>query len=144
MAGRGARNMAKHEAEGLILLDTHIWLWSVDDSPQLRGRFADIISDQRENVCVSVVSCWEISMAQSKGRIDLGAPANKWFEKVFAQSGIMVLPLTPGITADAYSLPGRFHNDPADRMIVATARSRNCLLLTEDQKILNYQHVQTA
>lgn len=136
--------MAGREAEELILLDTHIWLWSVEDSPRLRGRFADLISDNRENVCVSVVSCWEISMAHAKGRIELGAPPREWFEKVIAQSGILVLPLTPRIAADAYSLPGVFHGDPADRMIVATARSRDCLLLTEDEKILKYPHVRTA
>ncbi|MFI5201014.1 MAG: type II toxin-antitoxin system VapC family toxin [Candidatus Kapaibacterium sp.] len=133
--------MARRETEELKLLDTHVWLWSVDDSPRLSGRFADLISDNPENVCVSAVSCWEIAMLHSKGRIDLGAPVSEWFEKVIAQSGIL---LTPQLAADAYSLPGKFHDDPADRMIVATARSRDCLLLTENKKILDYPHVNSA
>ena len=83
-------------------------------------------------------------MLVSKNRLDLGASPEKWFEKVIGESGIIVLPLSPSITAHAYDLPGTFHGDPADRMIVATARNRDCLLLTEDEKILKYKHVRTA
>jgi PIN domain nuclease of toxin-antitoxin system len=127
----------------LILLDTHVWLWSVFKSMRLYPRFADIIDRNSELLCVSVVSCWEIAMLVAKRRIDLGISAEEWFEKVIIKPNFQVLPLTPQIAADAYSLPGVFHDDPADRMIVATARKHNCLLLTEDSKILNYPHVRT-
>lgn len=135
--------MANRSGE-LILLDTHIWIWMVAKSPRLDRTFAAIIQDNKKYLCVSIVSCWEISMLVSKGRLDLGAMPGKWFENVIAESGIIVLPLTPSITAEAYSLPSTFHDDPADRMIVATARNRDCLLLTEDKKILDYPHVRTA
>ncbi|HWF45236.1 MAG TPA: type II toxin-antitoxin system VapC family toxin [Candidatus Kapabacteria bacterium] len=136
--------MADRRPKELILLDTHIWIWMVDKNPRLNPSFAKIIRDNDKYLSVSVVSCWEISMLVAKGRLDLGGPPEKWFEYVIAESGILVVPLTPRITAEAYSLPGTFHDDPADRMIVATARSRDCLLLTEDQKILNYSHVRTS
>jgi PIN domain nuclease of toxin-antitoxin system len=80
-------------------------------------------------------------MLAAKGRLSFGVLVGDWLENVIAESGIQVLPLTPRITADAYYLPGKFHDDPADRMIVAKARSRNCLLLTEDKKILEYPFV---
>ena len=83
-------------------------------------------------------------MLVAKKRIDLSAPAAEWFKNVIAESGIRVLNLTPEIAADAYTLPGKFHDDPADRMIVATARNMDCLLLTEDKKILKYPHVRKA
>ena len=135
MAIRGTRE--------LTLLDTHIWVWSVDKNPRLRRQFAEIIDREPENVCVSVISCWEIAMLAAKDRIDLGMSAEEWFEKTIVDASFPVLPLTPQIAADAYALPGKFHDDPADRMIVATARKHSCLLLTEDSKILNYPYVRT-
>ncbi len=129
--------------ERLILLDTHIWLWSIYDSPRLDMRNAKIIEAKIERVCISITSCWEIAMLAAKRRLDLGMPASAWFIKVFDQSEIRVLPITPAITADAYELPGRFHPDPADRMIVATARLHDCLLMTQDEKIQKYPFVET-
>jgi PIN domain nuclease of toxin-antitoxin system len=82
-------------------------------------------------------------MLHAKGRLNFAVPLQEWFDNILAESGILVLPLTPRITVEAYSLPGRFHDDPADRMIVATARNHDCLLLTEDKKILDYSHVRT-
>jgi PIN domain nuclease of toxin-antitoxin system len=130
--------------EELKLLDTHVWIWSVDKNPRLDPKFAEIIRRNRKNLCISIISCWEISMLVAKQRLDLGAPAAEWFANVIAESGIRILNLTPEIAADAYTLPGKFHDDPADRMIVATARNMDCLLLTEDKKILQYPHVRKA
>lgn len=129
--------------ERLILLDTHIWLWSIYDSPQLDAGDAEIIETNIERICVSVTSFWEIAMLSQKRRLDLGMPASAWFIKVFDQSKIRLLPITPAITAEAYELPGRFHPDPADRMIVATARLHDCLLMTKDEKIQKYAFVET-
>jgi PIN domain nuclease of toxin-antitoxin system len=83
-------------------------------------------------------------MLVSKGRLKLDIPVGDWFENVIADSGIEILPLTPRITADAFALPGTFHGEPADKLIVATARDRDCVLLTVDSKILKYPHVRTA
>ena len=130
--------------EELKLLDTHVWVWMVIKDDRLNPKFAEIIDLNRKNLCISVISCWEISMLVAKQRLDLGAPTAEWFKNVIAESGIRVLNLTPEIAADAYTLPGKFHDDPADRMIVATARNMDCLLLTEDKKILKYPHVRKA
>ena len=128
----------------LTLLDTHVWVWSVVKHPNLSAAHAEIIERERENLAISVVSCWEISMLVAKGRLRFPIPLLEWFENAILDSNTRVIPLSYPITVDAYSLPGRFHDDPADRMIVATARSRDCLLLTEDEKIIKYPHVRTA
>ncbi|WP_293110896.1 type II toxin-antitoxin system VapC family toxin [Moorena sp. SIO3I6] len=65
----------------------------------------------------------------------------EWFEIALAQEGVILMPITPAIAVDAQSLPGDFHKDPADRIIVATARLSNCSIVTVDQKILNYSDV---
>jgi PIN domain nuclease of toxin-antitoxin system len=135
--------MAVGKAPEIIQLDTHIWVWSVFKNKRLDPAFADLIDQYPERIAISVISCWEIAMLAAKGRVDLGNDTAKWFENVVSESGIRVLSLTPEITADAYALPGKFHDDPADRVIVATARKHGCLLLTEDSKILKYPHVRT-
>ncbi|HEX5316581.1 MAG TPA: type II toxin-antitoxin system VapC family toxin, partial [Candidatus Kapabacteria bacterium] len=83
--------------EELILLDTHIWLWSVYNSPRLNSQFIEIIEANSDRVCVSVTSCWEIAMLSAKRRLDLEMPASEWFKKVFDQSEIQLLPISPAI-----------------------------------------------
>ncbi|EGJ31709.1 MULTISPECIES: type II toxin-antitoxin system VapC family toxin [Moorena] len=75
------------------------------------------------------------------GRIVLPVPIREWFEIALAQEGVILISITPAIAVDAQSLPGEFHKDPADRIIVATARGCDCPVVTVDQKILNYPHV---
>nr|WP_267872092.1 MULTISPECIES: PIN domain-containing protein [unclassified Moorena] len=65
----------------------------------------------------------------------------EWFEIALAQEGVILFSITPAIAVDAQSLPGDFHKDPADRIIVATARLSNCSIVTVDQKIFNYSYV---
>lgn len=83
-------------------------------------------------------------MLRAKNRIVHEWPVRQWLEWSTVGVGIVVLPINPEIAAEAYELPGQFHEDPADRLIVATARIHDCLLLTEDSKILDYSHVKTA
>jgi PIN domain nuclease of toxin-antitoxin system len=71
-------------------------------------------------------------------------PLKEWFDFATSIFGIAILPLTPEVALEAYSLPGTFHDDPADRMIVATARIHHCVLLTEDTKIRNYSQVEAV
>jgi PIN domain nuclease of toxin-antitoxin system len=136
--------MADRRTGELILLDTHIWVWSILEPANLNKLHQLLINSESDRLAISIVTCWEISMLSSKGRLNFDVPLQQWFENSIAESEVIVLPLSPRITADAYELPGTFHDDPADRMIVATARSRDCLLLTEDKKIRDYPYVRTA
>ncbi|MGA7877644.1 MAG: type II toxin-antitoxin system VapC family toxin [Desulfoferrobacter sp.] len=80
-------------------------------------------------------------MMATKGRIAVKIDPRLWLENALSKSGLRVIDLTPDIAMESCSLPGDFHRDPADRIIVATARTHNLTLLTKDKKILEYPHV---
>ncbi len=82
-------------------------------------------------------------MLIAKGRITLGMDVTEWLSAVLAVPGVTLLPLSAEIALDSTRLPGEFHDDPADRMVVATARAENAPLVTADRRILAYPHVRT-
>ena len=90
---------------------------------------------------VSVISCWEVAKLVEKGRLTLQQPVGEWIATALTRPHITLLSLTPEIAVDATQLPTGFHSDPADQLIVATARILGIPLLTADAKILNYAHV---
>ncbi len=77
-------------------------------------------------------------MLSSRNRVELGKQAILWLDEALARSGVGVEPLSAQIAVESCELPGRFHRDPADRMIVATARVTNATLMTRDRRILDY------
>ena len=93
---------------------------------------------------VSIISCWEVAKLVENGKLQLSLPIADWLDQALAYPGIQLLPLTLPIIVDATQLPGTFHRDPADQLIVATTRIHNLALLTVDAKILSYPHVQTV
>ncbi|RDE06122.1 type II toxin-antitoxin system VapC family toxin [Sphingomonas aracearum] len=106
-----------------------------------------LIDRERESGSVSIaaISLWETAMLVDKNKIALSAPVHEWFEFVFASEGFELAPISVNIGVDAGSLPGDIHGDPADRLIVATARALARPVLTVDRKILGYAangHVQ--
>lgn len=126
----------------MIILDTHIWIWWVDDSPRLTERLRELIDAyQPSGLGISIFSCWEIAKLSEKGRIQLDRPVNEWLDLGLAYPGVQLLDLTLPIVVKATQLEG-FHNDPADQIIVATAQVYDCSLLTVDAKIINYPYVQ--
>lgn len=126
----------------MIVLDTHIWVWWVDSSAQLTAQHQERIAEyQPGGLGVSVISCWEVAKLVEHGRLKLQCPVEEWIEQALAYPGVQLLQLTPPIAIASTQLPGSFHRDPADQMIVATARVYDCPLLTADDKILRYPHV---
>lgn len=129
----------------MILLDTHIWIWWVSQQPQLTPPLHQIIQLQQGNgLGVSIISCWEVAKLVENRKLHLSLPVADWLQQALAYPGIQLLPLTLSIIVDSTQLPGNFHRDPADQLIVATARIHNVSLLTVDTKILSYPHVQTV
>jgi PIN domain nuclease of toxin-antitoxin system len=127
----------------MILLDTHIWIWWRGDKSKLTERITQLIlANEQQGLGVSVISCWEVAKLVEVGRLELNSPVNKWIDQSLALPGIRLLPLTPEIVVESSQLPGDFHRDPADQMIVATARIYDIPLLTVDARIRAYQHVQ--
>lgn len=126
----------------MIVLDTHIWVWWVHADPNLTKRQNQWLQQyEAQGLGVSAISCWEVAKLVEYGRLTLPLPVGDWMKQALAYPGIRLLPLSPEIAVESTQLPGVFHKDPADQIIVATARIYNCLLLTADGKILAYSHV---
>ena len=129
----------------MIVIDTHIWVWWVHNHASLEPWMrAALIAHESDVIGVSAISCWEIARLDAGGRLALGHPVAEWFSIALNYPGIQLLDLTPEISIDANNLPGAMHKDPADRIIVATARVFGCQLLTADDKITHYAHVNVA
>ena len=126
----------------MIILDTHIWFWWNQDSPQISALQKEVIENsRRDGIGISSISLIEISRLVDRGRLILPKPLKEWFSIALSEEGVLLIPITPAIAIEAYSLPGEFHKDPADRIIVATARIYDCVLMTIDQNIVAYPHV---
>ncbi len=124
-----------------LLLDTHYLLWyQFGIRERLTASNLELIRSaaDRNSLFLSVMSVWEIGMLESKARIQLYKPCAQWVEEALSTPGLNLIPLTPRIAIDSSHLPGEFHGDPADRVIVATARSLGARLLTSDKNILAY------
>ncbi len=129
----------------MIVLDTHTLVWWVADDPMLsKAAKAAIEKEQPDgNIIVSSISAWEISMLVARGRLVLSMDVDSWLSTVAQVDAVRFLPLEVDVATKSVVLPGEFHNDPADRMIVATARKLAVPLVTKDEKIRAYPHVKT-
>jgi PIN domain nuclease of toxin-antitoxin system len=133
-----------------LLLDTHAWFWfRLGEAAVFRRASMAAIQGaaDRSALRVSVISVWEVAMLAGKGRVQLGLPTLEWVRRALAAPGLALADLTPEIAVEACSLPGEFHGDPSDRIIVATARVTGATLYTKDRLILAYGrrgHVKAA
>lgn len=127
----------------MILLDTHIWLWWVNEGDRLSGAERSYI-DEADEIAVSAISCWEIALLVSQQRLQLTGTVLDWIETSLLFPKFRLFPISPAVAVESNFLPGEFQRDPADRIIVATARVHNIELLTFDSKILQYPHVKLA
>jgi PIN domain nuclease of toxin-antitoxin system len=93
---------------------------------------------------VSIISCWEVAKLVEYGRLKLDRTVGLWIESALAEPGLSLLHLHPQIVVESTQLPQPFHRDPADQLLVATARAFQCPIMTEDSKIAAYPHVRLA
>lgn len=125
-----------------MLLDTHVWVWlsfgTLDVfQPAVQKRLS--AADRSRPLHVSIISAWEVAMLSAKGRLNLAMPAQAWIERSLTHPAMRLLALDdPAVVAESNELPGQFHADPADRLLVATARIGGYTLVTRDSKILEY------
>ena len=122
-----------------LLLDTHVWIWLNEGAPELRdGMIRQIDRAAAHGLAfVSVMSVWEVSLLHAKQRVVLGLALPTWVERALAPP-ITLATLTPAIATTCHQLPDRLHNDPIDRILVATARIEDLTLVTGDRVILDY------
>jgi len=132
--------MPTTEARRRLVLDTHIWIWLMEGAPDLKPRLRKRIEAlaREGELLVSAISAWEVGMLEAKGRITFDQDCAAWVKDALAAPGIRLVPLDPDIAVAGTRLPGSFHGDPADRIIVATARAYACELATADADIGRY------
>jgi PIN domain nuclease of toxin-antitoxin system len=121
----------------LFLLDTHAFLWLVngDDRIKKMTEFNALIrASEVSGLRISAISIWEIAMLEAKGRIRFSLDVSDWVEQALLLPGLILVPLLLHVAVTSTRLPGKFHGDPADRIIVATARYLQCPLVTADKK----------
>lgn len=124
----------------MLLLDTHVIVWlaeGLSDLPETSRSLIDRAA-RKEGLAVSPISFWEIAMLHSRQRVTLSLPVQQWRELVLGNPSITEVPLSGEIAIESTLLPGSFHNDPADRMLVATSRLNSWQIATRDSGILDY------
>jgi len=123
-----------------LLIDTHYWIWLLAEQERLTSSSVTLIQDASDHrdLLVSAISVWEVALLESKARIQLHKSCRQWVDEALATPGLTLTPLSPPIAIESTRLPGEFHGDPADRIIVATARSLGARLLTSDKNIRAY------
>lgn len=128
------------------LLDTHTWIWWNLNPNKISSRVREIISHPKnyEELLLSAISIWEFCKLLEKKKFTISMQGDTWIKKAFELLPLRVIPLSSEIAWHSTTLPTPFHNDPADQIIVATARTEQATLLTCDTLIKNYPHVQTV
>lgn len=124
-----------------LILDTCAIIWAVADEKRIPRVCADVLTAPETRIYISPISAAEIACACDRGRLVLDRHLKRWLHHFLDLNGWETLPIDLDIMEEAYSLPGKFHADPADRIIVATARRRELVVVTGDTKILSYPHV---
>lgn len=121
-----------------LLLDTHVLLWAAFNEARLGRHAAKAINlASRENrLAISAITPWEIGLLASKKRINLHKDVLEWMRDALAKPGVTLEPLEPEIAVGCNFLPFKMHSDPADRILVATARQLGATLVTADRELL--------
>ncbi|OHV84457.1 type II toxin-antitoxin system VapC family toxin [Rhizobium sp. LCM 4573] len=124
----------------MILADTHVAVWAVEESSRLGRNALRLLNEAAEAdaLFISVITCWEIALLAERGRLALNLEVGLWIDQNLNRPGVKWAQLEPAISVDSVRLPGNFHSDPADRWLVATARHFGIPILTADRPILAY------
>ena len=129
----------------MIVLDTHVLVWWVTGDPALSKKAKAAIKREQAggDIVVSCISAWEIAMLVKRDRLVLSMDVSSWLAAVTQIDAVRLVPVDVEVATKSVELPGEFHKDPADRMIVATARKLAAPLVTKDNRIRAYAHVKT-
>jgi len=127
------------------LLDTHTWIWWHMNPQKLSPKVKKLIgnSDRYDEVLLSAISPLEFSKLLEKKMIGISCDPEEWIISALDMPKLRLVPLSPVLAYRSTVLPQPFHNDPADQIIVATAREENATILTKDERILSYENVKS-
>lgn len=128
-----------------LLLDTQVLVGCLDAPETLPGGVRRLLGEAAQYpVGVSAITAWEIARLAKVGRMQLSRPAGDWLREALRAPFVQLLPLTPEIACEACQLPGDLGGDPADQIIVATARIYGLTLVTGDPRMHAYPHLRVA
>lgn len=129
----------------MIVLDTSVLIWWTSSPEKLSQKARKIIEKEikKGEILVSSISIWEIYLLIKKDRLKFFTDPDSWLEKVESLPFIRFIPIDNKIAAKSVSLAPPLHDDPADRMIIATTLQYGAMLITSDKRILSYSHVQS-
>jgi PIN domain nuclease of toxin-antitoxin system len=124
------------------LLDTHVWIWWHMTPRQLSARARALIAapSRYEELLLSAISPWEFAKLLEKGRLAVSCDPGEWIRRALEMPKLRLAPLSPSVAYRSTTLPPPFHDDPADQIIVATAREENATVVTADERIRGYTH----
>jgi PIN domain nuclease of toxin-antitoxin system len=139
MGGHAVSSAASAPARSALLLDTHVLIWAMLNEPRLGRQAARAINAaaRQDRLAVSAITPWEVALLEKKGRITLQKSALEWIREALARPGVSLIPLEPEIAVASTRLPFDMHADPADRILVATARHFGAILVTADKALLD-------
>ncbi len=122
------------------MLDTHTLLWLSLSPEKISSKAAPALKKAggMGSMLISPISLWEIAMLVRKKRLVLGRPTLEWITDTLDHPGLAIAPMTPKVAVDSNELPDRFAGDPADCILIATARTEGAILATRDSLILDY------
>jgi len=126
-----------------LLLDTHVLVWAAEDPDKLGKTTRKLLLDPAQSILVSAISTLEIARLSALDKLRLSSPVGAWCERARRELGAESVPIDDAVAAEAYALPGEFHPDPSDRLLVATARLLGLKLVTADRRIVAYRGVRT-
>lgn len=126
-----------------LLLDTHVWIWSQESPDELGGIARERLANPANHLYLSTISTLEIARLVHGGSIELRGSLQSWIRRSTDALRSRTIELSHDIAMAAYALPEDFHKDPADRILVATAKHLGLTLVTADERILSSSHVRT-
>lgn len=136
--------MSDQNASGVVL-DTHAWIWWVNGSQEISEIALGYIerAARDKSVFLSAISVWEVALLVERKRLRLTMDAQDWIARTEALPFVKIVSVDVAIALKSVQLPGEFHKDPADRIIVATALRLGLPVVSKDEKIQGYPHVKT-
>lgn len=126
-----------------LLLDTHVWIWSQEDPDRLGSRTKRLLVDAGHENHICTVSTLEVARLVAAGAISVSIALREWVERALRAIQARTVQVSHEIAMEAYALPGPFHRDPADRLLVAASRCHELTVLTADERILAYRGVRS-
>jgi len=126
-----------------LLLDTHVWVWSQEHPERLGRRTRKLLVSPEHDNCVCPISTLEIARLLAVGEVALSMPLRAWVDQSLEELAAEPVRITHDVALEAYALPGEFHKDPADRLLVAAARCHGLTIVSADDRILAYPEVRS-